>query len=331
MKIRFYPCGTSDLIYIVLPLQDMKEFKILIDSGYARQYKSFLKPLLETIDKIDLWIITHSDLDHIGGLGALLMDKNCKELISKINKFWFNWSSIAIPLDETIGVKDGIFVRDKLIELGKLDNIDIDNSLDPFVYDNISIHIIAPSENSLKASKVKWIREEITLISSRSDWSFSSKELIEKKFEEDQEVWNAGSIAVLIEQNEKRALFLADSLPSVIVERLKKSPYHFNSEKPMSVDIVKVSHHGSHKNTSIELVQLIDCENWVITANGNGGKPSKEGILRIISERSKMNKISKIYINSSYPAYSDIFLDDVDAQNLFKFDFINLIDGIIEI
>lgn len=76
---------------------------------------------------------------------------------------------------------------------------------------------------------------------------------------------------------------------------------------------------------------MIDCENWVITANGNGGKPSKEGILRIISERSKMNKISKIYINSSYPAYSDIFLDDVDAQNLFKFDFINLIDGIIEI
>jgi beta-lactamase superfamily II metal-dependent hydrolase len=321
----------SDLIYIVLPLQENKEFRILIDSGYQRQYKAFLKPLLESIDKIDLWIITHSDLDHIGGLRALMMDSDCEKLISKVNQIWFNWSSIDYQNGDTIGVKDGILVRDKLKDLGKLDDKDIDNTIEPFKFEDVVIHVISPSKESLKASKVKWNREENPQISSRRDWSFLSKELVEKEFEEDDEVWNGGSIAVLIEQKEKKALFLADSFPSIIVDRLKNEPFNISLESPLVVDIVKVSHHGSYKNTSPELINLIDCENWLLTANGNGGKPSKEGILRIVNERSKMNKISKIYINHVSPTFLDIFGSDGDVQDLYKFKIMNIADGNINI
>lgn len=96
-------------------------------------------------------------------------------------------------------------------------------------------------------------------------------------------------------------LFLGDSHPSVVVGSLVRL-----EQKKQKFDYVKVSHHASKANTSDELLDLIDCENYIISSDGSfHGLPNKEAIVRIINK----NDFSNIFFN--YPELIEkIFTDN---------------------
>ena len=51
----------------------------------------------------------------------------------------------------------------------------------------------------------------------------------------------------------------------------------------LSLDLFKVSHHGSQNNLSLELLELIDCSRYVISTNGSRHHhPDPEAIARIL-------------------------------------------------
>ena len=56
-----------------------------------------------------------------------------------------------------------------------------------------------------------------------------------------------------------KILLLADSHPSVIVASLRA--LYYSETQKLTVDYMKVSHHGSRYNTSPELLSLINCRN----------------------------------------------------------------------
>lgn len=76
-------------------------------------------------------------------------------------------------------------------------------------------------------------------------------------------------------------LFLGDSHDEIIVENLRK--LGFNEEKKLELELVKISHHGSHYNTSPEFLSLIKSERYVISTNGSKGLPNKRTIARILA------------------------------------------------
>ncbi|MFL0075678.1 hypothetical protein V2858_14650, partial [Tenacibaculum maritimum] len=92
----------------------------------------------------------------------------------------------------------------------------------------------------------------------------SSKDLfdIEKlamKEENEYTATNGSSISFIIEYKEKKMLFLADSQSNIIcknMNKLKDSGYNLN------FDLVKISHHGSNKNTSNKLLSLFDSKRY---------------------------------------------------------------------
>lgn len=56
----------------------------------------------------------------------------------------------------------------------------------------------------------------------------------------------------------------------------------YSTDNPLSVDYVKLSHHGSQHNTSPEFLKLIECQNYIISTNGSGhGHPDKRTLARI--------------------------------------------------
>jgi hypothetical protein len=74
----------------------------------------------------------------------------------------------------------------------------------------------------------------------------------------------------------------------------------FNEEKPLIVDYVKVSHHGSLNNTSQELLSLVSCNNYLISTNGGAAyhkHPSRETIARIVYNSNRSEKEVNIYFN----------------------------------
>lgn len=90
---------------------------------------------------------------------------------------------------------------------------------------------------------------------------------------------NAASIAFVWEHADHRVLVLGDSDPSQICESL--SELYKEQNMPILYDLVKVSHHGSAHGTSLELMEKIDSEHFILTG-GSKRAPSLETLARII-------------------------------------------------
>ena len=54
------------------------------------------------------------------------------------------------------------------------------------------------------------------------------------------------------------------------------------------MDAFKIAHHGSKKNTSIDLVKAVKCKNWIISTNGKQfDHPDQEAIARVVKYGTK--------------------------------------------
>ncbi len=119
--------------------------------------------------------------------------------------------------------------------------------------------------------------------------SLNVDELAKSPFLEDDRSANGSSIAFIIEYKKKKLLFLADAHPSIIINNLK---LHYKGEDfPLYFDVIKVSHHGSQGNTSLELLKMITSQQYVFSTNGKTyNHPDNETISRIISQKTKYTK-----------------------------------------
>lgn len=78
--------------------------------------------------------------------------------------------------------------------------------------------------------------------------------------------------------NVPRMLFLGDAAHERVCESIK---YKFK-KLPLFLDLIKISHHGSRKNTSIELMNLVDSNIYVIPGGRNNSSPSFETLAKIL-------------------------------------------------
>lgn len=315
MKVKFLQAFYGDSILISFTDEENQERNILIDGGPPKTYDFLdekngkansknLKSVLERIrkqgEKIDLLILTHIDDDHIGGiLKWFSSDKLAPNLIGNV---WFNSAqSIAESLNTVVSEEDfleiepsdGLFtgVRqgikfEKYLEEHNLWDRTIIKFDGKYILWGAVFTILSPNEIKLDALKNHWMKESGELFTGGADdYDLSLREHIENDaFIEDPSVPNGSSIAFIFELNEKKVLFLGDAHSKVIVQSLVNLGY--SKEKPFKVDLVKLSHHGSHYNTSYELLELIDCQAFVICSNGaKHSLPDKQCLARIINSK----------------------------------------------
>lgn len=285
---------------------------ILIDGGTKNAYETRIRPrgvadgdlklAVEAIkaagEKIDLLILTHVDDDHIGGI--LQWFEKDDEAVSLVKKVWFNSGKLineyfqAEEADENLlplrksnrrhtGIKQGV-TFEKLIEENRIWDRRIIKETDSLEFLGFKFTFLSPDAEKLSKLLYKWEKEAPTSFTSKraNDYNKTLLELIETdEFEEDAAVHNGSSIAFLLEDGSKNLLFLGDSHPSCVAASLKK--LGFSKENQLKADLVKVSHHGSKGNTSYELLELIDCDRFVISSNGAvHNLPDKLCLARII-------------------------------------------------
>jgi hypothetical protein len=161
----------------------------------------------------------------------------------------------------------------------------------------IRITILSPTKSILDTLYNKWPKLNLLELASTNisisstntliDKSISLNELAKIPFKPaasiETDIFNSSSIALFLELKECALLLLGDSRPEVICDTLFKLGH--DSVKKLKVDLVKVSHHGSINNTSNDLLDIIDCNTFVISTNGGNSihkHPDRETIARII-------------------------------------------------
>jgi len=299
MNIKVLKALNGDCIILNYGINNDKY--ILIDGGIGREcYRSlkvFMNGLEESNTELSLLVLTHIDADHIDGILKLFREDDFNYSI--INRMWFNYGDF---LDKGLEVcrnkeKDDIFLQNNGVKVSwrqgtSLEQIlnkigfqykDIIKKFDEFIIDGAHITVLSPSLNILKEFNEHWCieKERSTEISSVSDYDIPIEELNELEFHENISLANKSSIAFIFEFMGIKVLFLGDASATEVESALLELGY--SEDKPLSVDICKLSHHASKHNTSNSLIRLLHCKNYIISTNlTSTGRPSKECLSRII-------------------------------------------------
>ena len=287
------PCLHGDCL--VIEFHDSTkslDFRIFIDSGFSSTYAQTLRKkvtLLQAQSKaIDLFILTHSDSDHIGGIVPFLREFGTHP----VREFWYNYSplDIRVPdLTEQVGVAQGVQLRDWLQRDGKLPSQPI-TSGQTYSFTQANLTVLSPKTVDFERYAEVWrkqeeqFRNDSTLIGTKqSDHHKSVEELSQRPFALDTSLSNRSSIALLIEFGETVMLFTSDSHPDVLVASLEALGY--SPTNPLRLDLMQVPHHGSRGNINPELLDLIDCRHFLLSTNASNSHrfPHKEALARVIT------------------------------------------------
>lgn len=316
MRIKILKAFNGDSIWLSFNDPENNPRNIMIDGGVGETYltsknskgKREFGELKEVIDiikqrhqRVDLLVLTHIDDDHIDGI--LKWFQYDAEAFNLIEKVWFNSGGLiseSLQLEEN---KDLEIYFDE--DLSEKTSIPQGRSFAEYIYEHkiwqrqiikqgdsltelgLDFKILSPDKQGLEKLLREWKRKDPDLktASKEHDYHLSILEHLENdKYEQDKAIPNGSSIAFIVEWNKLNFLFLGDAHPSVLIAGLQT--FGFSKENKVKCELVKLSHHGSAGNTSSELLEYIECSNYIVSTNGNGHQhPHKQMLARLINEK----------------------------------------------
>lgn len=304
------PAYHGDCILLRTFTNNNTEFVILIDGGTAQTFKYSLKKGLETIAHIDIVVLTHIDSDHIAGLINFFKSSLTDKIT--IGEIWMNRPDLV---DIESGGMISVGQADTLTTLlnNKYPDITIKSvhsEMPDIEVNGIKFEFLSPTPQILEELYNQWQSERMAarksvlkdIATADLRYSISLESLSKLPFtpqkKMDKDIYNASSISFILTCPDISMLLLADSRAEVITEQLIRRG--FCTAKPLIVDYVKISHHGSLNNTSACLLELINCDNYIISTNGGSADhihPSRETLARIIYNHNRTEKELRIFFN----------------------------------
>lgn len=284
---------------------------IVVDGGPTHCSKWIVKELNKLSD-IDLMILTHYDDDHIGGL-LRYIEMHKDDTIFPVKRFVVNCASnIELSDSKNISYGQAISLRNLLNNISKKHpNIQWKDPVkegDAFHLPFADIDILSPTDTALKYNLGKLEREiEEVNISSRRiccDMTSTLKSLSENPTKSpcmSSDAINMASLAFIIRDEQSSILMLGDAFPQNIESHLRGKGY--TETNKLTVDYIKLSHHGSRNNISCSLLDIIDCSNFIISTNGGMGSsyhPDRETIAKILCHKER-DLSTRTHLFFNYP------------------------------
>ena len=309
-KIHFLPVKYGDSF--VIECDRGENHGVVVVDGGPNGCGKVLQAKLEEIGKTpDLMVLTHYDDDHIGGLTQYI--KACRKTGQlPAREVWANCATFA----DTSSESDDAATRSALqgVKLAVLLD-EIDNGGEMAWRDDViegvakefpfaSVEVVSPTEHrrALAIGKQEIAAEKNASTRSAEEVVMPLEELAldcpkPPSEKADAEVANAASIAFILRCDGLSVLMLGDCYPHNVVDYLRSKGY--SEENPLQVDYVKVAHHGSRHNTSNELLDLVHCNHYLISTNGDKfGHPDREAFAHILCHptRDRSEKVH-LYFN----------------------------------
>ncbi|MGY2932730.1 beta-lactamase superfamily II metal-dependent hydrolase [Bradyrhizobium sp. GM6.1] len=297
-NVELLPAKEGDCILVEYGPPD-RPHRILIDGG-RKSTVSSVRERLAPDNAVDLFVISHIDLDHIEGAVELL-EGNPNLAIGEV---WFNAYRHVSGSRNERGARDGEalsrLLGDKKIAWneafgGDAVAISGDGSL-PLVPmpGGLMITVLSPTQAKLRRLEARWVAEceRAGIVAGKGNErsgraarrlrceQIDIEALASAPFFPDDSRPNGTSIALLAEFEGRRALLAADAHEDTLVSSLQRLR---NGGPPFRLDLLKVPHHGSAGNLSNRLMAEIDCPRYAISSDGSRhGLPDPDSIARIV-------------------------------------------------
>ena len=296
---------------------------VLIDGGPKGVFDASLKPRLQELMHErgqPLWIrlvmVSHIDNDHIVGLSEMFADARERKDDQRgpaewrAGELWLNAFGALTGAGATAGtagvhgaaldalqtttpgaqseavaagVKSGIALHEDAIALGVERNSSVSGDLVQRGDDGVTIEVVpgltftvlAPGAAQIKRLRTKWEKWE------REHPAPEAKEAANL----DRAVFNLSSIVVLARSAERTLLLTGDARSDDVVSGLEAAGLLTAAGAPLTVDVLKLPHHGSIRNVDDVFFKCVRARNYVISANGRDGNPEDDTLALLCDSR----------------------------------------------
>ncbi|MCF8581683.1 hypothetical protein L2X67_17895 [Enterobacter ludwigii] len=313
-SIQMLPAREGDAI-LVRWGEEHSPYQMLVDMGVEETGKEFndkISGLPDTQRTFEAVVVTHIDADHIGGFLSCFVD--CDEPCAIVKDFWFNGYMHL----------DGRRSSSSLEGLGAVqaERLTTWLSTQPWndCYDGgsvcrsegeplkvielaggMKVTVLGPTMQRLEKLKPEWDKEINKALQKKQKKlsvpnlesmgaslpleipdAQSLKFLAKQRPLRDTKAANGSSIVLLLEYDGKKVLLAGDAFAEDLVDAILV----LSSEFPLKLEAFKVPHHCSRGNISKQLIEAVDCTNWLISTDGSRHKhPDDEGIASILLHR----------------------------------------------
>ena len=297
LSIEMLPARHGDALWIEWGPSDDRH-RLLIDGGPTAAADDVLRrvDLLPSEDRhLDLLIVTHIDLDHIGGVIELLEHAGTGLGIGDV---WFNDFRHLTDEPPTRGALQGEFLAGLLDDRampwnqafdGRAVRVEATGVLPRVpLQGGLSLVLLSPTPDTLLELRDEWSATLEAARRKEEDRANDEKAPTTRggrvTFGGDDSKANGSSIAVVAEYGDERWLLAGDAHAEVLLPGLQRYGNEIG-EHPVRLDGMKLPHHGSARNITPELLAAIDCRRFLVSTNGAYFKhPDRECIDLIVAE-----------------------------------------------
>ncbi len=304
------PARQGDAILVEYGPDDAPR-RILLDGGTPGTKSDLRARLLELGPAplaFEVLVVTHVDGDHIGGVLEMLEEDSG---IATFGDVWFNaWRHLPGNETDFFGPVQGERLTVWLDANGAAWNAGFETKaaaiaeqggLPEFeLPDGMHVTVITPGPGELESLRPVWedeVREaglepgvpfnevfEVPATAepfgpapTRSDvetWAAT-------EFESDDSEANGASISLLLEHDGRSALLTGDAHSDPLVRGVTRLLEARGVDR-LEVDVFKLPHHGSRRNVSVELLELVTARSYLFSTNGASfGHPDREAVARV--------------------------------------------------
>lgn len=294
---------------------------IVVDGGPKGTYPDHLAPVLQALaaagGTVDAVVLSHIDNDHVGGLLELFDDLRNRGAaaaghaggaggvaLPPITALWHNAFGLSVGGDDLAprvraalqevealtperhsiagqlhGVAEGDALRAAADELHipinpgfAAGHVLLDGT--PAVrVGSLTIDVVGPSRVILATLRQRWLR-----------WlraHAKAKAARVAAVAPDQSVPNLSSIVLLVRSGGGSLLMTGDGRGDQIVTGLRERGL-LGADGTFHVNVLKVPHHGSARNTTASFYRTVTADRYVISGNGRYGNPDLPCLLSIV-------------------------------------------------
>jgi Metallo-beta-lactamase superfamily len=292
---------------------------LLIDGGAPGVYKATLKPRLQELMAarpqplfLSAVMVSHIDDDHIVGLKDMF-DEAVDRKENKLGPpqwtagdLWLNafgaltgagptageGDAKGVALDDLVAIapgqqsraiaasiKNGISLHQDAITLGIERNAKFGGGLvqrggaqaTVEVVPGLTFTVLAPDQPQLEKLRTKWEKWE-------------KDHPAQEAANVDRSVFNLSSIVVLARSEQRTLLLTGDARSDEIVAGLEGEGL-LPANEPLTVDVLKLPHHGSSRNVDPTFFERVRARNYVISGNGRDGNPENDTLTMLCDSR----------------------------------------------
>ena len=309
LTIELLPARNGDCLWVTWGDDDGDADELhhlLVDCG-ATAAVDIAAERVRAVERVELFVLTHIDADHISGAIPLFRDD---DVANRFGDVWFNgWHQLL----GFLSVKQG----DAFTELLDRDDrpfrwngtVRADDPPPPIVTDGVAhptvelagglrLTVLSPTDRGLQQLARHWHAALDELDPRRREMlgrrarptpperpsELDLEALAASGPTKDTSVPNLSSITVLVEFGGRAVLLTGDAHADVLaasIASLQRARGRVGER--LRLDALKLSHHGSANATTRELLEAIECAHYLVPSDGSiFYHPDREAIARVI-------------------------------------------------